>query len=132
MLLQLSHFPSFMPLCPANPLPPTFPPFSYYCLWVIHMSSLASTFPMLFLPSPCIFSTYHLCYVFSVPFPPLSPSQSPIDNLHVTSIPVVLFLFQLFAQFAFVFVLGVVINNYEFAVILLFKFLILFFLDKSL
>ena len=26
MLLQLSHFPPFIPLCPAYPLPPTFPP----------------------------------------------------------------------------------------------------------
>ena len=55
------------------------PPYSS-CPWVILISSLASTFPTLFLPSPCLFSTYHLCYLFSVPFPPLSPSHSPIDN----------------------------------------------------
>ena len=76
MLLQLSHFCPFTQLHPA---PPTFPPYSS-CPWVILISSLASTFPILFLPSPCLFSTYHLCYLFSVPFPPLSPSQSPIDN----------------------------------------------------
>ena len=79
MLLQLSHFRPFTQLHPAHPLPPTFPPYSS-CPWVIHISSLASTFPILFLPSPCLFSTYYLCYLFSVPFPPLSPSQSPIDN----------------------------------------------------
>ena len=79
MLLQLSHFPPFTPLHPAHHLPPTFPPYSS-CSWVILISSLASTFPTLFLPSPCLFSTYHLCYLFSVPFPPLSPSCSPIDN----------------------------------------------------
>ena len=79
MLLQLSHFPPFTPLHPAHPLPPTFPPYSS-CPWVILISSLASTFPTLFLPSPCLFSTYHLCYLFSVPFHPLSPSHSPIDN----------------------------------------------------
>ena len=67
------------PLHPAHPLPPTFPPYSS-CPWVILISSLTSTFPTLFLPSPCLFSTYHLCYLFSVPFPHLSPSQSPIDN----------------------------------------------------
>ena len=67
------------PLHPAHPLPPTLPPYSS-CPWVILISSLASTFPTLFLPSPCLFSTYHLCYLFSVPFPPLSPSHSPIDN----------------------------------------------------
>ena len=79
MLLQLSHFPLFTPLHPAHPLPPTFPPCSS-CPWVIHISSLASTFPILFLTSPCLFSTYHLCYLFSVPFLPLSPSHSPVDN----------------------------------------------------
>ena len=79
MLLQLSHFPPFSPLRPAHVFPPTFPRFSS-CPWVIHINSLASTFPVLFLPSPCLFSTYHLCYLFSVPFPPLSPSHSPVDN----------------------------------------------------
>ena len=79
MLLQLSHFHPFTQLHPAHPLPPTFPTYSS-CPWVILISSLASTFPIIFLPSPCLFSTYHLCYLFSVPFPPLSPSQSPIDN----------------------------------------------------
>ena len=42
-----------------TPLPPTFPPYSS-CPWIILKSSLASTFPILFLPSPCLFSTYHL------------------------------------------------------------------------
>ena len=69
MLLQLSHFPPFTQLHPAHLLPPTFPPYSS-CPWVILISSLASTFPTLFLPSPCVFSTYHLCYLFSVPPPP--------------------------------------------------------------
>ena len=78
MLLQLSHFPPFTPLRPALPLPPTLPPYSS-CPWVILISSLASTFPTLFLPSPCLFSTYYLCYLFSVPSPP-SPSHVPIDN----------------------------------------------------
>ena len=69
--------PHFTPSCP-----PTFshsPPYSS-CPWVILINSLASTFPTLFLPSPCLISTYHLCYLFSVPLPPLSPSCSPIDN----------------------------------------------------
>ena len=104
------------PLHPAHRLPPTFPPYSS-CPWVILVSSLASTFPTLFLPSPCLFSTYHLCYLFSVPLP-LSPTPTPLlITLHVISISVVLFLFSLFVQCAFVFVLGVVVNNCEFAVI---------------
>ena len=76
MLLQLSHFTPFIPFCPAHCLPPTFPLFSS-CPWVVHISSLASPFPILFLTFPCPFSTYHLCYLFPVTFPPLSPSHYP-------------------------------------------------------
>ena len=83
MLLQLSYFLPFIPLHPGHPLPLAFPPFSS-CPWVVHISSLASTFPRPFLTSPCLFSTYHLCYLFSEPTyslnPPLSPSHSPVDN----------------------------------------------------
>ena len=92
MLLQLSHFRPFTQLHPAHTLPPTFSPYSS-CPWVIHISSLASTFPTLFLPSPCLFSTYHLCYLFSVSSP-ISPPPNPLlITLHVISISVVLFLF---------------------------------------
>ena len=92
MLLELSHFRPFTPLHPAHPVPPTFPSYNS-CPRVIHISSLASTFPKLFLPSPCLFSTYHLCYLFSVPFPTLSPPTPLLITLHVISISVVLFLF---------------------------------------
>ena len=124
MLLQLSHFPPFNPLHPAHPLPPTFAPYSS-CPWVIHVSSLASTFPIIFLTSPCLFSTYYLCYLFSVHLPTLSPSHSPTNNspcdLHFcSSVPV------LVVCLVFVFVLGSVINNCEFVVILLFIFSIIF------
>ena len=77
--IPVVHFLPFTPLHPAHRLPPTFPPYSS-CPWVILTSSLASTFPILFLPSPCLFSIYYLYYLFSAPFPPLSPSHSPIDN----------------------------------------------------
>ena len=85
-------FPPPFSLCPAHSLPPTFPPFSS-CPWVIHISSLASPFPILFLPSPCLFSTYHLCYLFSVPFPPSPPPTPLLITLHVISISVILILF---------------------------------------
>ena len=132
MLLQLSHFPPFTPLCPAHPLNPTFPPYSS-CPWVILISSLASTFPTLFLPSPCPFSTYHLCYLFSVPFL-LSPSHSSVDNppcdLHFcASVPVLLvclvcFLLLLFQVWLLI--------TESLLLFLLFIFFIFFFIDKSL
>ena len=53
MLLQLSYFPLHStPSCPPH----------ISCPWVIHISSLASTFSILFLTSLCLFSTYHLCF----------------------------------------------------------------------
>ena len=64
---------------PCTPSSTHIPPYSS-CPWVIHISSLASTFPILFLSSPCLSSTYHLCYLFSVPFSPLCFSHSPVDN----------------------------------------------------
>ena len=116
MLLQLSHFPPLTPLHPAHPTPLTFPPYSS-CPWVILISSLASTFPIRFLPSPCLFSTYHLCYLFSVPFPPPSPSHSPVDNppcdLHFCDcVPVLVVCLVCFCF------LGSVVGSCGFAVIL--------------
>ena len=134
MLLQLSQiFFLFIPLCSAPPFQPAFPHLSS-CPWVIHISSLASPFPILFLTYPCLFCTYHLCFLFLVPFLHSSPFPSLLITLPVISIPLVLFLFQLFAQVVFVFVfLGSVVDSCEFIVLLLFIFLIIFsFLDKSL
>ena len=76
MLLQLSHSPP-TPLHPAHPLPPTFLPYSS-CPWVMYISSLASTFPTLFLPSPYFLPTIYATY--SLYLSPLSPSHSPFDN----------------------------------------------------
>ena len=113
----LIFFTPFIPLCPASPtrIPP--PPCFSSCPWVIHKSSLDSLFPIPFLPSPCLLSTYHLCYLFSVTFPSLSPSQSPIDNppcdLHFCGSVSVLVVGLVFLCL----VLGVVVYNCEFAVI---------------
>ena len=65
----------FIPLCPAAPLPPAFPSLSS-CSWVVHIRSLASPFPILILTSPCLFSAYHLCFLFPVPI--LSPPQNSV------------------------------------------------------
>ena len=64
---------------PVPTLPPAFPNLSS-CPWVVHISSLASPFPILFLNSPCLFCTYQLCSLFPVPFPPFCPSPLPTDN----------------------------------------------------
>ena len=68
------------PALPGIPLPSSKTPLFSSCPWVMHVSSWASPFPILFLTSSCLFSTYHLCYLLSVPFPPLSPSHSPVGN----------------------------------------------------
>ena len=79
MAFQLSHF--FSLLFPyALHLPPTIIPHLSSWPSVVHISSLASTFPILFLTTPCLFSTYHLCYLFPVPFPPFCPLPFPTDN----------------------------------------------------
>ena len=78
MLLQLSHFPPphSTPSCP--PHPSHIIPYNS-CPWVIHMSSLSSTFPTLFLTSPL--SSFYLSFMLlTLPSPSLSPSHSPVDN----------------------------------------------------
>ena len=56
-------FPSALHTLPTHIPAPAFSS----CSWVIHISSLASLFPILFLTSPCLFFTYHVRYLFSVP-----------------------------------------------------------------
>ena len=109
MLLQLScFFVPCIPLYPALPSSSRLP--SSSCPWVIHISSLAFPFPILFLTSPCLFCVYHLCFLFPVPFPPLSPNPLPADNppcdLHFCdSVPVLVvclvFVFVVFFSFRF-------------------------------
>ena len=119
MLLQLSHF--FSPLHPAPPLSLVSPtPLSSH-LWVIHISSLASPFPILFLTSPCLFCTYHLCFLFTVPFLPFSPhhADNPPCHLHFcVFIPVLVVGLVCFCSCF----LGSVVDSCEFFVILLFIF----------
>ena len=74
LLLQLSHF--FLPFSPYTlHAPQTAVPLLSSCPWVVHVSSLASTFPILFLTSPCLFCAYQLCFLFPVPFSLFSPAS---------------------------------------------------------
>ena len=110
MLLQLSHFSPFYSLCLALPFHPYSPPPANLssCLWVVHISSLASPFPILCLTSSCPFCTYHLCFLFPVPFPPFSSlslfSDNPLCDLHFCdSVPVLvvcLVCFNFFFRFS--------------------------------
>ena len=121
ILLQLSHFfLSFISVHPPHPSYQNLPAFSS-CPWVVHITSLASPFPILFLTSPCPFCTYQLCFLFPVPFSPLSPLPLPTDkhpcDLHFCdSVPVPV---VGIVSFHFCF-LGLVVDSCEFVVILLF------------
>ena len=77
-------------------------------LWLLHFLHYSYPPPVYFLPT--------IYAIYSLYLSPLSPPPNPLlITLHVISISMVLF--QLFAQFYFVFVLGVVVYNCEFAVI---------------
>ena len=71
MLLQLSYL-IFSPLSSSTLYLSSqhHPPPLSSCPWVVHISSLASPFPTLFLTSSCLFCFYHLCFLFPVPFSP--------------------------------------------------------------
>ena len=113
MLLQLSQFfLPFIPIHPACPLPPTFPHLSS-CPWVIHTSSLACPFLILFLTSPHLFCIYHFCFLFPVPFlpsSPLLPDDNPQCDLHFCdSVPVLVVCLVCF----FCFLSGSVVDSCE-------------------
>ena len=122
--------PPFIPLCPAHPLPPTFPPFSS-CPWVIYISSSASTVPILnplsvfCLPFMLlILCTFSSSLPFLLPLALIKPSVwSPFLWFCSCSSSLL--------SFCFCF-LDSIVDSYEFVVLLLFIVLIFFFLDNSL
>ena len=67
MLLQ----PPLCPPLPGSPLSSSSPSLSS-CPRVMPVSSLASSFPILSLTSPCLFCTYKICFLILAPFPPVS------------------------------------------------------------
>ena len=89
MLLQLFHF--FSTLYSPPPCTPLPPPFSHLssCPWVVHISSLASPFPILLLTAPCLFCTYCLSFLFPILSPCPLLADSPLCDLHFCdSVPV--------------------------------------------
>ena len=124
----------FLPLHPAPSLPPASPTLTS-CPWVVHISSVAPPFPILFLTSPCLVCTYNLGFLFPVPFLPFSTLHFPADVIHPCDLYFCdsVSILVCFVWFLFLFFLGSVVDSCEFVVILLFIFLIIFFfLDKSL
>ena len=119
-VIIVAPFPPLYSLPHCTPLPPALFPLSS-CPWVVHVSSLGSPFPVLYLTSPCLFCTYKLCFLFPVPFPPSSPLPLPSDNppcdLHLSDSVPVLAVFLVCLCYYF---LGSVVDSYEFVVILLF------------
>ncbi|KAF6088421.1 hypothetical protein HJG60_008246 [Phyllostomus discolor] len=107
LLIMLLHFVLFLPpVLPSDLHCPTtnITPCLSSCPWVIHINSLTSPLPVLFLISPCLFCTYYLCFLSRVIFPPFSPLHLPADNppfglseaqkwRNVISISVILFMF---------------------------------------
>ena len=95
-------FPLYSPSSP-QPQPSNIPPFQFMfmgCTYKFFESSISYT---TFYLSPSILCLL-IMLLFPCTFSPLFlPSHSPLKSLHVMSISLILFLFQLFAQFVFVF-----------------------------
>ena len=75
MLLKLSHF--FLPFIPFHPhTPPSSILLLSSCSWVVHITSVASAFPIIFLASPCLFCTY-IYASYSLYLFPILPTAPP-------------------------------------------------------
>ena len=103
------------------------PPTLSSCSWVMHVSSLATPLPMLFLTSFCLFSTYQFILLTPFTIPPIPADPHP--GCH----PSVLRIYEsvsvlLVCSVCF---LDSVVDSCEFNAILLFIVLIFFFLNKS-
>ena len=93
MLLQLSHFPPFIPFCPATPLPPAFLPTLVHVhgsyiqvLWLLHFLYYSQPPPVYFVPT--IYTTYSL-YLFPFSPPPPPATANPPCDLHFCdSVPI--------------------------------------------
>ena len=120
--------PLYHPLL-CNPLPTSIAHTLSSCPWVVHISSLSSPFHILFLTFPCLFCTYHLCFLFPLPFYPLPLLPHPANNspcsLHFyDSVPVLVVCLVCY--------LDSIIDSCEFIAILVFIILIFFFLHNFL
>ena len=76
---------------PFNPLHLLYPP------WFMHLSSLATPFPMLLLTPPCLFCTYRFVVLNPCTFSPNPPfpllTGNPLNDLRIYDFVSVLFLY---------------------------------------
>ena len=104
--------PIFPPLPPSTqdpPFPPAISPLSscpWSWIWVLWYSISYTV-----LNIPCLFCTYHLCFLFPVPFPPFSslPANNPPCDLHFCNIVPVLAVSLVCFSFCF---LGSVVDSW--------------------
>ena len=96
MLLQFSQFFLFIPPPPCTPQPFSIPLLVY--VHGLYISSLSSLFPIPFLTSPVFLMPTNYASSSLYLFPLYPPPTPTLITFHVISIPVILFLFQLFAQ----------------------------------
>ena len=101
------------------------------CPWVVHVSSLGSPLPILFLTFPCLFCTYPIMLLTHYTFSPILllplPAGNPPNGLHIYDY--ILILVVCLVCFCF---LDSIVDSCVFVVILMFIVLIFFFLNKSL
>ena len=129
MLLQLSWFFALGP--PPASISHSFrqSPYLCSCPWVIHISSLATPFPILYFTSPWLFCNYLFVLLNPLTSSPIVPNPLPSGShqnaLHVHDSVLIL-------HVCLVCFLDSIVDRYVFVVILLFIGLIFFFLNKSL
>ena len=121
--------PIFPPLPPSTqdpPFPPAISPLSscpWSWIWVLWYSISYTV-----LNIPCLFCTYHLCFLFPVPFPPFSPTLSLLITFQMffidyNSVSVLLVCLICFLD-------SIVEDCCEFLIILMLLVLIFFFFLK--
>ena len=94
MLLQLSQFFPLYRLHPAPCTPLGNPPHHCSCPWVMHISALATPFPILYFASPWLFCNYLFVLLnplTSSPIPQHPPSH--LTTVKMLSVSMILFLF---------------------------------------
>ena len=121
------NFPPFAYPHPVSPISSSNHPSLSSCPWVMHLSSLASSFPIMLLTSPCVFCAYQFVLLNPCTFSPIFPFPLPTGNP-----PCDLHIYDSVLLICLVCFLDSIVDSCEFIAILMFIVLIsFFFLNKS-